>query len=395
MNYSSGPLPTAWQWEESRGRNALERLAPAWDELVRARDLPFVSGALWMRCFWDAFGDGGQGPVLLSAFQDGRLVAVLPLWQAGRLLRSWSPVSNFHSPALVFASEQPPAGAAAGFLDRLLASGNVVDAGRTQPAAEFRAALLEAARSRRLPVVESAVESDAIIELRGPWEAFRRSLSQNLETTTSRHHRQLQKLGELVFEEITGGDRLAPVLQECFRLEAAGWKANQGSPILSRQDTLRFYTDLAHRGANAGALAVYALRLDGKLIAFEYCLRAGQRIDMLKISYAPELARYSPGNVLRYLILKTEVERGRIAIYHMGRSSDWKLRWANRVDPIVRLRIYGPGARARLACWGARLRLLLRECGPLRTAVRRARSMGGMLTGRRWTAARATERTDA
>jgi len=370
-------------------------MAPAWDDLVRARSLPLVSGALWMRCFLDAFGDGGQSPALLSAFQDGRLVAVLPLWQTGRLLRKWSPVANFHSPSLVFASELPPAGAAAGVLDHLLESSDMVDVARVRPDAEFCVALREAARSRRLAVVESAAEGDAVIDLHGPWETFRRSLSQNLETTTSRHHRRLQRLGELAFEELTGGDRLTAVLQECFRLEAAGWKAQHGSPILWRQDTLRFYSELARRGAAAGALAVYALRLDGKLIAFEYCLRAGRRIDMLKISYAPDLARYSPGNVLRYLILKTEIERGGTAIYHMGRSSEWKLRWANRVDPLVHLRIYGPGARARLAYCGARLRLFLKECGPLRVAVKRARSMGETISRRRWAAARATERTDA
>lgn len=387
--------PDSWRWEETRGSGAIEGLAPAWDDLVRALSLPIISGALWMRCFWDAFGDGGQGLTILSARQDGRLVAVLPLRRTGRLLRKWSPVSNLHSPSLAFASERPPLGAAAGILDRLLESSDMVDVGPVQPGAEFCAALLEAARSRRLPLVENAVENDAVVELRGPWEAFRRSLSQNLENSTARHHRQLQRLGELAFEEITGGDRLPAVLEECFRLEAAGWKASYGSPILSRKDTLRFYTDLARRGAAAGALAVYILRLDGRLIAFEYCLRAGQRIDMLKISYSPDLARYSPGNVLRYLILKTEIERGRTAIYHMGRSSEWKLRWANRVDPLVRLRIYGRGARARLAYWGARLRLLLKECGPLRAAVRGVRSMSETISRRRWPAAQASERTDA
>ena len=370
-------------------------LAPAWDELVRALGLPFVSGALWLRCFWDAFGEGDQGLAVLSARRDGRLVAIVPLLRAQRMLRSWSPVANFHSPSLVFAAERPPVSAAAAILDRLLETADVVDLGPVQPGDEFCVALLEAARSRRLSVVKDAVESDALIELRGPWESFRHSLSRNLEQSTARHHRQLQRLGVLAFEEVTGGDRLPAVLEECFRLEAAGWKASHGSPILARKDTLRFYTELAHRAAAAGALAVYVLRLDGKPIAFEYCLRAGRRIDMLKISYAPDLARYSPGNVLRLLVLKTEIERGGITIYHMGRSSEWKLRWANRVEPLVRLRIYGTGARARLACWGARLRILLKECGPLRAAVRWTKSASAAILRRRRTAAPATERVDA
>jgi CelD/BcsL family acetyltransferase involved in cellulose biosynthesis len=346
-----------------------------------------------VRCFWDAFGDDGQGLALVSARGNGRLVAILPLMRTDRMLRGWSPVANFHSPSLVFASERPPPRAAAAVLDRLLEAVDVLDLGPAPAGGEFCAALLDAARSLRLPAVEEAVESDAIIELRGPWTAFRRSLSRNLENGTARHYRQLQRLGDLAFEEVTGGDRLPAVLEECFRLEAAGWKADRGSPILARPDTLRFYTDLARRAAAAGALAIYVLRLDGRPIAFEYCLRAGPRIDMLKISYAQDLARYSPGNVLRYLILQQEIERGRIAIYHMGRSSDWKLRWANRVDPLVRLRIYGRGARARVAYWSARLRVLSKQCRPLRAAVRWVRNTCGAIP-RRWAAARTGGRAD-
>jgi CelD/BcsL family acetyltransferase involved in cellulose biosynthesis len=348
-----------------------------------------------MRCFWDAFGDCAGNLTLLAARQDDRVVAILPLMRADRLLRRWASVSNFHSPSLVFASERLPAGAASVILERLLSSADVVDLGPVRADADFCAALQDGARARRLPAVLDAVESDAVIELHGPWEAFRRSLSRNLENTTARHHRQLQRLGELAFEEVTGGERLPAALEECFRLEAAGWKAERGSPILARQDTLRFYSELARRAAHAGILVLYVLRLGGRPVAFEYCLRAGRRIDMLKISYAPDLARYSPGNVLRYLILKSEIERGRITIYHMGRSSDWKLRWANRVEPLVRLRIYGRGPRARLASWAARLRVALKRNRPLRAAVRGIRHLGEAIPRSRWAGARATERVES
>jgi len=368
-------------------------LAPAWDDLVRGEGLPFISGALWMRCFWDAFGDGDQRLKFLAARQDGRLVAILPLKRTGRMLRVSSPVSNFHTPYVAFASERPPSRAAEVILDGLMESSDVLDLGPVRPDAAVLAGLTEAAGSRRLPLVEDAAGGDAIIDLRGAWADFRRSMSQNLESTTTRHKRQLERLGELVFEEINGGSRLPPVLEECFRLEASGWKADRGSPILSRKDTLRFYTELAQRGAAVGALAVYTLRLDGRLIAFEYCLRAGRRIDMLKISYAPDLARYSPGNVLRHFVLKTEIERGEVTSYHMGPVSEWKLRWATRVDPLVRVRIYGRGVRPRLASWGVRFRSILRRCEPLRTAVRWTRSRAEAISRRGWTAARTTGRT--
>jgi CelD/BcsL family acetyltransferase involved in cellulose biosynthesis len=385
----------SWRWEAAGGAGGIEVLAPAWDDLVHALDLPFVCGALWSRCFWEAFSEPDRELAVLSARHDGRLVAILPLMRtAGLLLRRWTPAANPHTPSLVFVAECPPLNAASAILDRLLTSADLIDVGPVRPDDKFCRALVEAARSRRLAVVESAAESEAVIELRSPWEEFRRAVSRNLDSSTTRHHRQLQRLGKLVFEEITGGDGLDAVLEECFRLEAAGWKASHGSPILARQDTRRFYTELAHRAAAVGALAVYVLRLDGKPIAFEYCLRAGRRIDMLKISYAPDLARYSPGNVLRYLILKSEIGRGRISVYHMGRSSEWKLRWANSVEDRVRLRIYGKGARARVACLGARLRKSLQQCRPLRTAVRWARRTRSAYSRFRLHAARPIQRME-
>lgn len=388
MDSSSRLESDGWRWETAGGPRGIETLAPALDELVRALELPFVSGALWLRCFWSAFGDEDKELSVLAARRDGRVVAIVPLLQARRMLRTWSPVANFHSPSLVFAAESPPAGAAAAVLEQLLQDGDVLDIGPVPPGDGFCGALQEAARSLGLPIVLDTAESDAVIELRGPWEQFRRSLSRNLQQSTARHHRQLEKFGVLAFDEVTGGARLPAVLEECFQLEAAGWKATHGSPILARQDTLRFYTNLAHQAADAGALAVYVLRLDGKPIAFEYCLRAGRRIDMLKISYAPDLARYSPGNVLRQMVLKGEIERGAITIYHMGRASDWKLRWANRVDPTVRLRIFGRSARARFAYYGARSRVMMKQSAPLRAAVRRARSARDAVR-HRWHAARA------
>jgi CelD/BcsL family acetyltransferase involved in cellulose biosynthesis len=394
MTSLSGLETGRWRWDEAAGPRGIEALAPAWDELTRSLGLPIASGALWLRCFWNAFGNGDHDLAVLSAQRDGRVVAIVPLLQDKRMLRTWSPVANFHSPSLVFAAENPPAEAAAAVLDRLLRTGDVLDLGPVPPGDPFCEALRGAARAARLPVVEDAAESDAIIELRGPWEQFRRSLSKNLEQSTGRHHRQLQKFGVLAFDEVTGGARLPAALEECFQLEAAGWKATHGSPILAQQDTLRFYTDLAHQAADAGAFAVYILRLDGKPIAFEYCLRAGRRIDMMKISYTPDLARYSPGNVLRQMVLKTEIERGAISIYHMGRASEWKLRWANRVDPMIRLRIYGRGARARVAYHGARSRVMLKQCAPIRLAVRRARDARDALR-RRWHAVRSPKRANA
>src|SRR5439155_1287392 len=84
----------------------------------------------------------------------------------------------------------------------------------------------------------------------------------------------------------------------------------------------------------AGRLALYTLRLNSTLIAFEYCLRHNGRIDLLKLSYHPDFGRYSPNNALRFLLLQRELESGGVRSYHMGLVSEWKARWAPRLEPL-------------------------------------------------------------
>ena len=144
------------------------------------------------------------------------------------------------------------------------------------------------------------------------------------------------------------------------------------APISSRPDTLQFYTELAETSAAAGRLALYTLRLDSTLIAFEYCLRHNGRIDLLKLSYHPDFGHYSPGNVLRFLLLDQEIKSGDTRSYHMGLVSPWKARWATRLEPLCRLRIYDPGIRGTAAylvdTWTGRAR---HRAGLLRSAWRR------------------------
>jgi CelD/BcsL family acetyltransferase involved in cellulose biosynthesis len=135
-------------------------------------------------------------------------------------------------------------------------------------------------------------------------------------------------------------------------------------------------------------LALYTLRLDSRLIAFEYCLRDQGQIALLKISFDPGMARYSPGHVLRLKVLKRECDLGEVSTYSMGPESEWKHHWATRVEPMARLRVYraglpgavgyaaGPGV-VRLLARSPRMRSLAQRIHAVREARRRRRRLYG------------------
>jgi CelD/BcsL family acetyltransferase involved in cellulose biosynthesis len=159
-------------------------------------------------------------------------------------------------------------------------------------------------------------------------------------------------------------------------LEAKGWKGKSGSAIILQRGVHQFYTDLSRSSAEQGRFALYLLKLNGAVIAYEYSLRAQGKIDMLKPSFDPDLSRYSPGNVLRMMILRAEVEKGQIKSYHLGRPSPWKTLWTRRTNALCRLRVFAPRLKARLAYrFGPWTRLMLKRSAVLRGIVTRIRAV--------------------
>ena len=304
----------------------------------------------WARCFARAFDTGATRPAFHALYEAGRPIAALPLVREAGAARAWVSLDNEHHPYWL------PAGAiddeAAGLLiDRALDGADYLFLRRLPLDGPAARALIAAAGARGLRASVIASDAgDARLALRGDWDALWSGLPSNLRRDLPRKQRQLERRGTLELQAVTApGPALDAALEACFELEARGWKGVSGSPIVRDPQTLAFYGDLAREMAAAGRFALYLLRVGGRLAAFEYCLRGGGHIEMLKLSYDPELAAQSPGHVLRVLLLRRELERGEIAYYHFGRPSPWKLRWASEVAPLGTLRIYGRTVRAHAA----------------------------------------------
>jgi len=363
--------------EVSRGWAAMDRLAPAWDELAHAGTLSPTADSIWARCFCKAFCRNDEHVVLYSVYAGDRIVAVMPLKHCGRFLQSWeSLIIGHHAPYWMFALDEDYPEATGLILDHLVKSSDKIIFRWLRSSGPLRSALLRAARSRSLVVWEKSAGGDTELTLLRSWEEFRRTLSKNLITDTERQIRRLQEQGDLRFETIEGGEELEKVLEECYRLEGLGWKGYSGTTIVSSERTIRFYTELAKTASQSGRFALYTLRLNNQLIAFDYCLRAQGHINGLKVGYHPQLARYSPGNVLRYHVLRREIEKSEIHTYHLGRPEPWKMRWCKRVEPLVHVQIYPRTVRGLVGYYaGPRLRDRLKRSPTLRRGVRYVRTL--------------------
>ena len=97
-------------------------------------------------------------------------------------------------------------------------------------------------------------------------------------------------------------DRSPTAVREAFEaflaLEAASWKSDRGTAILSNDKTADFARTLIGDLANAGGASVALLTLDGKPIAAQVLLYSGAMAYTWKTAFDPRHGKYSPGALL-------------------------------------------------------------------------------------------------
>ena len=326
--------------------------ATAWEELAER-----LGAAPFLRPGWfEAWAEGFDEPVeLLAVKTDGRLSGALPYVRTAAGVRS---ATNPHTPAPgLLAEDEDTARDLAG---RLFTLGGHVSLGYLDAASET--ILRDAARNAGRLVVTRPLAYRLFLELEGPWESLEGSLPSRLVRDVRRRRRKLEELGQVTLEVADGTERLEELLAEGFRLEASGWKAAEGTAIVSSAETQRFYEAVARWSAERGWLRLFFLRVDGRPIAFQLALEHGRTHYFLKGGYDPDDSAYSPGKLLLHATLAHAVEQGLDRYELMGDVEAWKLEWTKTMEERVSLDAYPRTARG-LARYAAQayLRPLVRR----------------------------------
>jgi CelD/BcsL family acetyltransferase involved in cellulose biosynthesis len=150
--------------------------------------------------------------------------------------------------------------------------------------------------------------------------------------------------GPLNFSIVTSGVELEALLDEMFALEAAGWKGQEGSAILSVPADAIFYRSLALAAAEAGALRIAVLREEGRLIAFEYCVVGGSTVFAMKVGYDENRRRLQPGHLAALMNIRDACADPELEWYDMlgnsMRLAAYKQRFATDYRTVSRIRLF-------------------------------------------------------
>ena len=319
-------LPAAVTVEELNDRAAISALAPEWERL--------------------------RSEVARAGGVEKRRIAGVP----ARVLRS---LSDDHSQRFDLLCSD---GEAARALFVHLA------ADRTWDVLELRDALKSAGVDKLIAAAEYAGHATAqwpamvspFLPLPSTVEALEQQLSAKFRSNLRRRAKKLNaEVGPVALERIPSDAPRAVIdraLEDGFRLEAAGWKGDQGTAIACDPALTARYAQLARTFAAQGKLALYFLTVAGERKAFHYAMIEEGIYYLFKPGYDPALASYGPGHLLVDAVIRDLIPRGVRELDFLGDDMPWKREWTDQARPHAWRYVFsrGPFGRA-LHAWKFRL----------------------------------------
>ena len=290
----------------------------------------------WQRAWWDAFGRGKL--LLLTAEHEGELVAIAPLFiDSGMVFFTGSGGSDYldfigaiDDPTVLDSILQTARDAVPDFLGFRFY--HVPDAAPTRD-------LLKSAAGRlALDIFDEGNMAAPVLDFGDSKPTQKKSLQ--------RHERFFRRTGSLDVLHLDDGEEIHSHLKEFFQQHIDRWKGTDSPSLFEDLHKQNFYERLTEVADKTGWLRFTRLDWNGRPIAFHFgtCYR-GQYL-WYKPSFAIDLARHSPGEVLlRQLLLAAQAEQASVFDFGLG-DERFKFRFANRVSTVRTWGLYPRGRAA-------------------------------------------------
>ena len=148
--------------------------------------------------------------------------------------------------------------------------------------------------------------------------------------------KKIQRLGE-VRVEVATRQTLGEFLEALFRLHESRWSASGEAGVFASEGVRGFHQRVAPALLDQGVLRLYALRVNGQIIASLYALFEGDTASCYLQGFDPGFAEVSPGAQILAAVIEDAVrERKRSVDFLRGREA-YKYAWGARDVPTFRL----------------------------------------------------------
>lgn len=184
--------------------------------------------------------------------------------------------------------------------------------------------------------------------LSGSWTDYLASRTSRTRKTLRNIQNSIAKAGKVSVRNIRAWDEYREIKKDIYYVAKNSWTEKVGDSLATSVNEA-FFDDLAHSAAAKGWLSVWTLHLNGKVIAFEFHLKACGKDHAMRGSYSPEYAHLSPGTYLEMQILKNAFEDPeKVQKYDLGGSFDsYKRKWTDDAVPHCAISVFNDSMYSR------------------------------------------------
>jgi len=308
-----------------------------WEQLLAAqnRDIVYLTWQ-WQRAWWDTFACSDL--LLILAERDGKPVALAPLYADSGMI--YFVGTGFESGYLDFVGDISDED----LLDAILACArdSVPDFQEFRfhfisDSSQTGAHLQSVSEKHGLVCYDDEVIEAPILELALRPEAAQAAIKKK---DALHHERLLRRDGKLDVHSFSDGESILPQLTEFFEQHSARWLAKSESARFSDSVQRQFIERLTELAAHTGWLRFVRIDFDGRPIAFQYGFCYRGRYTREISSFAIDMARYAPGQVLLRQSFLAAIEEGAHTFdFGIGEQA-YKSRFATKVDHVRTWALY-------------------------------------------------------
>ena len=320
----------------------------------------------WVRTWWDTFaahstGSGRSGQAnrqlhIIVVRDDDRIVGIAPLMREsttiyGLPIRRLALLANDHTPRTDFIVAGKADEVYRAIWDTLrddMDHWDLVQFTQLLKGSPTIAAMSRFALAESLPIGTWKSTDSPYLELAGTWDGYWASLSGKFRSNVRNRLSRLTQAGEPALEVLSEKTAIARACDDAWRLEASGWKDQEGTSIGSDPAVQKFYTLLAERAADHGWLRLVFLTVGGRRIAVSYSAIHDGRLFLLKTGHDREFHTCSPFKLLTYFAAQDGYARGLREIDFLGDTEPWKQEWTPAARAHDWLFVFSNSRRARL-----------------------------------------------
>jgi CelD/BcsL family acetyltransferase involved in cellulose biosynthesis len=316
-----------------------------WDELSSGGDTVYLTWQ-WQRSWWHTWGDGQL--LLIVAERDGKIAALAPLFARSGMvyfvgtgfesnyLDFIGDISDPHVLDAILERARRSVPDFAGFQFYFVADSSGTAQRLHESAARLNLCCYDEDETMLAPILDIAGQPEVALAIAN-------------HKRTQKYERVFRRDGTLEVHHYRDAKTILSYLPEFFEQHRARWAGVDNPSRFEYPQTRALFEEFTHCAANTGWLRFTRLEWNGRSIAFHYGILYRGRFFWGPASFALDVARRSPGQVLiRRLLLATIDEGARTFDFGTG-SQEFKVRVTTHMNSVHDWGLYPAETRLRAA----------------------------------------------